>query len=233
MKPINIQPIEKQTLVADRLSVHSIFNTIQGEGPFAGERAVFIRLAGCNLQCPLCDTDYTQGREMRSIDSIVRTVRELAPDHRNYLVVITGGEPLRQNIEKLLESLLFSGYKVQIETNGTLFQEGLPYGLFTVICSPKAGKVHPRLIPYISAYKYVLHANQVDPEDGLPTKALDHSASPRVARPPENFAGRIYIQPVDEKDDINNHYHLEAAKASAMKFGYTLGLQIHKIINVE
>ena len=62
---MNQQAPEKQQLRGDGLlAVHSIFYTIQGEGPFAGETAVFVRLAGCNLQCPLCDTDYTSDRRM-------------------------------------------------------------------------------------------------------------------------------------------------------------------------
>jgi len=49
------------------LDFHSMFFTIQGEGPFAGHRSIFVRLAGCNLQCPGCDTEYTQGRSVVGI----------------------------------------------------------------------------------------------------------------------------------------------------------------------
>ena len=51
------------------LQVNSIFYTIQGEGPFAGRPAIFIRLAGCNLQCPGCDTEYTK-RQTMTVDEI-------------------------------------------------------------------------------------------------------------------------------------------------------------------
>ena len=55
---INKQPIEKrEPSYEGTLQVHSIFKTIQGEGPFCGTPCVFVRLAGCNLQCPACDTD--------------------------------------------------------------------------------------------------------------------------------------------------------------------------------
>ena len=60
MFKINSQAIEKSAHYTTRsYDVHSIFPTIQGEGPFVGQPAIFIRLAGCNLQCPACDTDYT------------------------------------------------------------------------------------------------------------------------------------------------------------------------------
>lgn len=234
MRTINIQPTEKQYLGhLLELDVHSIFYTIQGEGPFAGERAVFVRLAGCNLQCPLCDTDYTEGRKMMEVGRIIQRVKKVGGDCP--LVVITGGEPFRQNIKALVWELIHEGFRVQIETNGTLFMPDLPYDdrRLTIVCSPKAGKVNSNLEQFIDAYKYVLHADQVDPKDGLPTLALNHSASPRVARPHPNFSGRIYLQPVDEKDDVQNRRHLQAVIASVMKHGYTLGLQIHKIINME
>ncbi|MEG7364337.1 7-carboxy-7-deazaguanine synthase QueE, partial [Pseudomonas citronellolis] len=97
---MNLQPIEKRTKSADGLlSLHSIFHTIQGEGPFCGTPSVFVRLAGCNLQCPACDTDYTQGRRAASVQEILDKVQEY---QSSGLVVITGGEPFRQDITRLL-----------------------------------------------------------------------------------------------------------------------------------
>jgi 7-carboxy-7-deazaguanine synthase len=237
---INIQPIEKRSLGDGlTLSVHSIFHTIQGEGPYSGYAAVFIRLAGCNLQCPMCDTDYTSDRNIRPISNIVSTVCNLCPpkpifyaSRRKPLVVITGGEPFRQKMGPLINALLKFGYGVQIETNGTLFDPDLPYTDIDIVCSPKAGVVNPQLVPHISAYKYVLHADQVDPDDGLPTLALNHTASPRVARPPVDFDGLVYVQPVDEGNESLNYSHLQAAIVSTMKYGYILCLQTHKLIGM-
>lgn len=219
---------------APTLSVHSIFNTIQGEGPFAGERAIFIRLAGCNLQCPLCDTEYTQGAMPMSIPVLVSTVKELTypvPE----LVVITGGEPMRQPIGPLVSALLFAGFRVQLETNGTLYrEEHMPYGSpkFTIVCSPKTHFVHPDLLPYIRAFKYVATAESLDSTDGLPVRALDHPAKGRLFRPPVDFPGTVYLQPVDEQDDQRNRLNTAAVVRSVQQHGYRLCLQLHKIIGL-
>jgi organic radical activating enzyme len=239
---MNIQPIEKRRESdGSRLEVHSVFSTIQGEGPFTGHAAVFIRLAGCNLQCPVCDTDYTTDRWNSTPFVLLQFVQEMrqAPS----LVVITGGEPFRQNIHPLVELLLAEGYTVQIETNGTLppptigfpelcFHDTNERNRCFVVCSPKAGRVNPITAAIACAFKYVMAHDSVD-SDGLPLLALDHSASPRVARPPEDFDGRIYLQPCDDKDDIVNKANLQACVNSAMLHGYVLQLQIHKIINME
>ena len=248
MNTINIQPVEKQVDPEAPLQVHSIFYTIQGEGPFAGKPAVFVRLAGCNLQCPLCDTDYTSKR-MNLAPSLVLEMIDASCEQsmpkrdtlfNTPLVVITGGEPFRQNIDKLVRLLVSRGHKVQIETNGTLHQPNLPWDSITVVCSPKTGKLNPKLIPHIDAYKYVMKAGDVG-EDGLPLHALDHSASPMVARPPRHNMRPVYLQPADVGTDngndqsavFQNKLNLEACIDSCMRHGYTLQLQIHKIINME
>lgn len=237
-KVFNVQPIEKATGSYDLqagLDVHSIFPTIQGEGPFVGQPAVFIRLAGCNLQCPLCDTEYTEGRKRLSIPAVFDTILDHAPPGGyRPLIVVTGGEPLRQDILPLVTFLIKKGYRVQIETNGSLYRD-LPYlpGMFTVVCSPKSGKLNPDLIRRIDYYKYVLKSGDIDFTDGLPTHALDHPVGRRVARPPDGFLRQnVYVQPVDTQDAEENKIHLHAAIQSARQFGYTLCLQAHKIINL-
>lgn len=238
-------PIKQDLTSPGLLSVNSVFYTIQGEGPFAGTPAVFVRLAGCNLQCPACDTEYGESfkanpREI--IDRIADSVIELMPDKSGAdnkrtlpLVVITGGEPFRQNIRMLVNQLIAFNFRVQIETNGTLFVDldwAFPDQHLTIVCSPKTGKVNKDLWRHIKALKYVLHADAVNPDDGLPVYALNHGAVPQVARPPEWWRGEIYVQPIDVQDEVENKRHLEAAKDSAMRFGYRLCLQTHKIIGV-
>lgn len=227
---MNQQRIEKQMLHDDRLlDVHDIWRTIQGEGPFAGSPAVFIRLAGCNLQCPMCDTDYTSKRKLLQVSEILARVAEV--DTANRLVVITGGEPFRQGIALLCHTLTTNNYTVQIETNGTLFVENIPEDV-VIVCSPKAGKLNPKIADRIDAFKYVLHADSIDTRDGLPLNVLENDCV-RAARPPQGFAGKIFVQPIDMQDALENTRHLDATVASAMKFGYIFCLQVHKIINME
>lgn len=232
---INVQPIEKSTPETAALDVHSIFPTIQGEGPFVGRAAIFVRLAGCNLQCPLCDTEYTSGRQLLSFPVIFDAIQEHLTVGFLPLIVITGGEPLRQGgLNGFVRYLLARGYDVQIETNGTLAQP-LPWEdeNFTVVCSPKAGKIHRDMEHKIHYYKYVLKFGDIDMGDGLPIRALDHPVHHRVARPPVYFdKHKIYVQPADEQDSLDNQLNLKVAIQSCRHYGYTLCLQTHKIINL-
>jgi len=229
---MNNQPAEKKNHSNPiALSVHSIFKTIQGEGPYAGSPAVFIRLAGCNLQCPGCDTDYTEGRETFLVRNIIERVFELSGTRKG-LVIITGGEPFRQNLEVLINLLLLATYQVQIETNGTLAPGFHLPSAVDVVCSPKTGSVNCKLQPYITSYKYVLHSEYVE-EDGLPSKALGHAAAPYVARPHDGFKGDIYLQPEDTGDQLQNKLNEDAVVQSCLKHGYRVQLQLHKLLNLE
>ncbi len=230
---VNIQPIEKyDAQTGPILYVHSIFYTIQGEGPFCGTPAVFIRLAGCNLQCPGCDTDYTTKREALTSSEIAERVNSLMPFSEG-LVVITGGEPFRQNISELCSRLLFDLFHVvQVETNGTLPPPPMLSKRVNIVCSPKAGKVNAETAERAMCFKYVLsHTSMAN--DGLPTLALGHSATPHVARPPHGFKGKIYLQPMDTGDPVENVFNVRAAVESCMRHGYIMQLQTHKILNLE
>ena len=241
---VNDQLIEKQVETnspAINLDVISIWKTIQGEGPFAGRPAVFIRLAGCNLQCQLCDTDYTHNRRMMLTEDIVGKVKELfchdgRATRRPPLVVITGGEPFRQNISRLINALSLEDFLVQIETNGTLFPRDamfVPWHFVTVVCSPKTPMIDEKLLPYISAWKYVVNADEVSENTGLPLRTLGGSTSVYIAKDIIDGPRDVYIQPLDEFGTGKNEANLAAAVASVMKFGYTLCLQVHKIANLK
>lgn len=237
----NSQPIEKRVSREDlRLDVHSIFFTIQGEGPFCGTPAVFVRLAGCNLQCPFCDTEYTKGRRLMSrlqiIDAIADT--KLRPGG---LVVITGGEPFRQDLGDLLNGLINCGFYVQVETNGTLppSKFGRGYSIITdkrsgvyIVCSPKSGKVNPQIWDEACCAKYVMSSEDTH-ADGLPIYALGHPANPYLARPPVGWDRPIYLQPMDAQDVEANLANIQAVRDSCMEHGFILQLQIHKLIGVE
>lgn len=239
--PINSQLPEPRVTwdAGSTLEVHSIFHTIQGEGPFSGMPAVFIRLAGCNLQCPGCDTEYTQGREATGLTELLHKVSQAWPIvvgstiyDRPRLHVITGGEPLRQNISELCTALLADGHMVQIETNGTFQPPPLfpPPGKVRIVCSPKAGRVAPGLFPYITAYKYVLEAGDMG-RDGLPNSILGKPGAP-PARPHDGFKGCIYVSPMDCGDLAGNLRNTQATVRACLTRGFTLNLQIHKLVNL-
>jgi organic radical activating enzyme len=207
---------------------------------------LFIRLAGCNLQCPHCDTEYTEGRTYRAIAEVVSMVSS-SPIHDGGLVVITGGEPFRQPVafSQLVNELCILGFHVQVETNGTLpvpkdarhlcrtyVQLDHPGGLYVVV-SPKTGKVNAETVARACAYKYVLNHDDFDDMDGLPNSALRHTANPKLARPPEWWDRPVYLQPCDAQDKQTNALNVDAVLANCMRFGYTLQLQIHKHLGVE
>ena len=134
-------------------AVKEAFLTLQGEGVQAGSRAVFLRFAGCNLwsgreqdraaaQCNFCDTDFVGtdgegGGKFADADTLARHVEQLwGVGEERRLVVITGGEPMLQLDSALIDALHRRGFRVSIETNGTLPAAD---GLDWVCVSPKAG----------------------------------------------------------------------------------------------
>jgi 7-carboxy-7-deazaguanine synthase (Cx14CxxC type) len=134
-------------------AVKECFLTLQGEGVQSGSRAVFLRFAGCNLwsgreqdralaQCRFCDTDFVGtdgegGGKFASAEDLAAHVEGMwgAGDERR-LVVVTGGEPMLQLDEALVEALHARGFRVAAESNGTLQAVD---GLDWLCVSPKAG----------------------------------------------------------------------------------------------
>jgi len=222
------------------LDVHSIFLTIQGEGPFAGHPAVFIRLHGCNLQCPGCDTEYTETLERLTPEMITRRISDTG--HTAGLIVITGGEPFRQNITATVWHLLNNDYYVQVESNGVFAPStGLPIedDRFTLVVSPKTAKIHPITAKAAHVYKYVISDSDVA-DDGLPVSALHHPLpeGKTVARPPEGWVGAVYINPMDEYSPRLNKNNYEAAVNAVLNGTgnwsgpMILGVQMHKIVGL-
>jgi 7-carboxy-7-deazaguanine synthase len=95
-----------------------IYKSVQGESSFAGRPCIFVRLAGCNLRCSWCDSEYTfKGGYKLTEDEVVAEIEKLAPVR---VVEFTGGEPMLQERElvPLMSRLLASGYELMIETSG-------------------------------------------------------------------------------------------------------------------
>lgn len=233
MRPLNVQPVApvKRSASGD-LEVKEVFLTIQGEGPYSGSAAVFLRLAGCNLKCPQCDTDYSYPAHIQSPSTILDRAQELwrGPDNKK-LLVITGGEPFRQNIAPLTRLMASNRWQVQIETNGTLYDDDFPYvsDMVTIVCSPKTPRLNLDLVPHVSAYKYVLTADAVSELDGLPLSVLGMKML--VARP-DRPSAPVFLQPADVGDPDQNAKNVQACIDSALKHGHTFGLQLHKLIGL-
>lgn len=111
--------------------VNEIFYSLQGEGYWTGTPMVFVRLSGCNLQCPFCDTQHQTFTQL-SADEILSTVRSKGGACRR--ICLTGGEPSLQLDEALLSAFHTAGYSIHMETNGT---HPLPAGVDWVTLSPK------------------------------------------------------------------------------------------------
>lgn len=119
--------------------VNEIFKSIQGESTYAGLPCTFIRLAGCNLRCTYCDTNYAyyHGKEL-SDEKIISKIKEYGVN----CIEFTGGEPLLQEeTPPLLKTLLDKGYNVLIETNGSICIGCLDKRLTIImdIKTPKSG----------------------------------------------------------------------------------------------
>jgi 7-carboxy-7-deazaguanine synthase len=116
------------------MQIIEIYKSLQGESSYAGLPCVFVRLAGCNLRCVWCDSEYTfKGGQKRTLPEIEHDVRRLSPD--GGLVEITGGEPLLQEKEAvaLMEHLLISGYTVLLETSGERSLERVPEAVVKIV----------------------------------------------------------------------------------------------------
>lgn len=223
------------------LSVKEVFHTLQGEGPFAGAPAVFVRLAGCNLRCHFCDTDF-EGEGVRTVDaeSLVSLVTNLWPHQprKGLLVVITGGEPLRQNIGYFCDLLLDLGYMVQVETAGTIWPLHSLSSFVHLVCSPKTGGLNPIVRDRCQHWKYIVGVGDELDEHGLPmsnTQVLGGKLQ-RLGR----GDGTVWIQPRYEyhNNDIKlphdavNRRNVEFAKWICLNYGHRLSLQQHKILDL-
>jgi 7-carboxy-7-deazaguanine synthase len=109
------------------------YKSVQGESSFAGVPCIFVRLAGCNLRCSWCDSEYTfKGGYKQSLDEVEATVAALAPVR---LVEFTGGEPMLQEREliPLMDRLLAQGYTLMVETSGERPLANVPEAVHKIV----------------------------------------------------------------------------------------------------
>lgn len=230
--------MSKETLY----KVKEIFYTLQGEGAQAGRPSVFCRFSKCNLWsgqeksrasaiCNFCDTDFngTDGHNggTYSADELVNKISSLWPDltQGTPYVVCTGGEPLLQLDEPLIEALHATGFEVGVETNGTL---PAPKGIDWLCVSPKG--IAEVVIKACDELKLVYPQH-----DALPETFTDIQAT------------HYYLQPMaDYRPQLLISDHLQAARAGLSKSNtratvdycldhplWKLCLQTHKYLEIE
>jgi 7-carboxy-7-deazaguanine synthase len=196
-------------------SVVEIFDSIQGEGSEMGRMATFIRLAGCNLKCPWCDTDFTT-KETLSVEEICSRVTQ-----RN--VIITGGEPTLWDLTPLLLSLRNSPNgprHISLETNGTRPLQKYLGLLDWVVCSPKREAhflIDELAVRWIDELKFVVDADFTVEE--LPTDLLS------------TFAGKIWLQP--ESSEMQKNMKRVVEFVALYPTVFRAGIQLHKIMEVK
>lgn len=192
------------------MRINEIFYSLQGEGFHTGTPAVFIRFAGCNLQCPFCDTAHRRFTEMSE--------EEVASEVARYparLVVVTGGEPSLQLTVSLVARLHVAGKRVAVETNGT---RPLP-PVDWVTLSPKDAFTDGE------AARVVLSRC-----DEL--KVVFTGTPPAVY--PGLEAGHRFLQPCDTGDEAENRRLVAGAVAWCKAHPqWRLSLQTHKVIGIR
>lgn len=210
-------------------SVKEIYYTLQGEGAQSGRPAVFLRFAGCNLWsgreehraqavCRFCDTEFvgTDGKGGGKFETAVELADAVLgswPDVSDSVpyVVCTGGEPLLQVDDELLNALYAAGFEIGVESNGTL---AAPDGIDWLCISPKGSAE----IVQRSGQELKLVYPQVE-----------------SAAQPENFAGlafdHFYLQPLDSPElEQNTRDAVEYCLAHPR---WKLSIQMHKVLGID
>lgn len=207
-----------------KYAVKEIFYTLQGEGAHSGRPAIFLRFSGCNLWsgreedrhkaiCKFCDTDFwgTDGHNGGKYNAteLAARVDDMWPENTGYkYIVCTGGEPLLQLDQGLIEELHQKGFEIAVETNGTL---EVPEGIDWICMSPKANT--EILVQKGHEIKVVYPQKGIDPKD---FESLDFL--------------HFYIQPMDSEEQEDNT--LQAIIFCKQNPKWKISLQTHKILGI-
>nr|WP_136249794.1 7-carboxy-7-deazaguanine synthase QueE [Ningiella ruwaisensis] len=221
------------------LLVNEVFESIQGEGAFTGVPSIFVRLQGCPVGCPWCDTKHTwdvHEDRLRAADVIMRQ-NEDSEDYfkadtkalfslfqqHGYAarhLVLTGGEPCMYDLRALTEMAIEKGFSVQIETSGT----------FEILCHDKTWVTLSPKINMKGGYKIlpsaVLRANEIKHAIAMEKHIQeldDLISSVQLKRLP-----MIYLQPISMQKRAT-----ELAVKTCIARNWRLSLQTHKFIGVE
>jgi 7-carboxy-7-deazaguanine synthase len=218
------------------MQIIEIYKSLQGESSYTGLPCVFVRLAGCNLRCTWCDSEYTfKGGQRMTLEEIESEVRRLSPE--GGLVEITGGEPLLQEREVVaLMDRLLPRYTVLLETSGERPLERVPAEVVKIVdvkC-PDSGEGDTFLIENLNALrrhdevKFVVasHRDYEFARDFIRQQALDSRVGTMILSPAfrKDAAGSR-----DASHCMVDPQHL-AEWMLADGLNARLGLQIHKFI---
>lgn len=185
-----------------------IFESLQGEGRNTGRPCVFVRFAGCNLNCPWCDTDRTR-RFSLALSDLVAEVKS----YRAKSVILTGGEPtLVDDMPELVASLKAEGYWIGVETNGTAEPDWLTFVDY-VACSPKVEYADRLVLTWAHEVRVVASTSEV--------------VSFCRELPARLRATDYYVSPCERAGEID----FATAKAVLNELtGWSLSVQLHKIL---
>jgi 7-carboxy-7-deazaguanine synthase len=205
--------------------INEVFESLQGEGSYTGLPSIFVRLQGCPVGCPWCDTKHTWvvSPELNTTSDAVmaetaessswfeHTTTQLLSlfDQHGYVakhIVITGGEPCMYDLTEISTSLIAQGYSVQIETSGTY--EIMTHPDTWVTVSPKVNMPGGRVV-----LSSAMHIEELDEVLAL----LGDQAAPS-----------IYLQPISQQKRAT-----ELAIKTCIARNWRLSLQTHKFIGIE
>jgi 7-carboxy-7-deazaguanine synthase len=229
----------QQAVTEMHYPINEIFQTIQGEGIFTGLPAIFVRLQGCPVGCPWCDTRHTwivdparevgvqavldcsnesDGWSKMNTEQILASFQQLGYQARH--VVITGGEPCLYDLQALSCALLAAGYQVQIETSGT--SEIQTHANTWVTVSPKIGMKGglPVLISALERANEIKHPVATERH----IEELDALLATATLRPDVVIA----LQPISQKPRAT-----QLAMATCIARNWRLSIQTHKYLDID
>ncbi|RUQ13518.1 7-carboxy-7-deazaguanine synthase QueE [Aeromonas dhakensis] len=219
--------------------INEIFQTIQGEGVFTGLPAIFVRLQGCPVGCPWCDTRHTwvvdparevgvqavldcsnesDGWSKMSTEQILASFQQLGYQARH--VVITGGEPCLYDLQDLSTALIAAGYQVQIETSGT--SEIKTHERTWVTVSPKIN-MKGGLPVLVSALE---RANEIKHPVATERHVEELDALLATARLRDDVV--IALQPISQKPRAT-----QLAMVTCIARNWRLSIQTHKYLDID
>lgn len=190
------------------MKINEIFYSLQGEGARVGQASVFIRLAGCDLSCGFCDTEFASGSDMTT-DELINHVKQ----YPTQWITWTGGEPMLQLNTKTIKAFRAAGYKQSIETNGG---HPVPFFIDWVVVSPKVAEhVVARNFPNgVDELRYAWHSGKISTPN------------------PSTTAQHKYISPICDGNQINSKNLKHCIELCKTNPEWKLSVQQHKIWNI-